>query len=151
MNRRPPRSTRTDTLLPYTTLFRSCGESTTSESSRPRPDSAAHFRPPASPHSVRAAPTPRASGRKPRAASRAQPLHRRLSPHHHPTRIKAQGGKITHIEDMKMSWNSQTAARRASGLTGRDRKSSAEGKCGSVRVALGGRRNSKKNSQLEQN
>src|SRR3546814_2779051 len=25
MIRRPPRSTRTDTLLPYTTLFRSCG------------------------------------------------------------------------------------------------------------------------------
>src|SRR3546814_1473631 len=24
MNRRPPRSTRTDTLFPYTTLFRSC-------------------------------------------------------------------------------------------------------------------------------
>src|SRR3546814_17245936 len=26
MIRRPPRSTRTDTLFPYTTLFRSCGE-----------------------------------------------------------------------------------------------------------------------------
>src|SRR3546814_15407960 len=26
MNRRPPRSTRTDTLFPYTTLFRSCGQ-----------------------------------------------------------------------------------------------------------------------------
>src|SRR3546814_18093475 len=26
MNRRPPRSTRTDTLFPYTTLFRSAGE-----------------------------------------------------------------------------------------------------------------------------
>src|SRR3546814_19977364 len=25
MRRRPPRSTRTDTLFPYTTLFRSCG------------------------------------------------------------------------------------------------------------------------------
>src|SRR3546814_3309227 len=25
MSRRPPRSTRTDTLFPYTTLFRSCG------------------------------------------------------------------------------------------------------------------------------
>src|SRR3546814_2311700 len=29
MIRRPPRSTRTDTLFPYTTLFRSCGESAT--------------------------------------------------------------------------------------------------------------------------
>src|SRR3546814_11221537 len=28
MTRRPPRSTRTDTLLPYTTLFRSVGEGT---------------------------------------------------------------------------------------------------------------------------
>src|SRR3546814_3890158 len=27
MRRRPPRSTRTDTLFPYTTLFRSCGSS----------------------------------------------------------------------------------------------------------------------------
>src|SRR3546814_4094962 len=27
MIRRPPRSTRTDTLFPYTTLFRSCGSS----------------------------------------------------------------------------------------------------------------------------
>src|SRR3546814_8577717 len=27
MKRRPPRSTRTDTLFPYTTLFRSCGTS----------------------------------------------------------------------------------------------------------------------------
>src|SRR3546814_5734085 len=26
MIRRPPRSTRTDTLFPYTTLFRSCGD-----------------------------------------------------------------------------------------------------------------------------
>src|SRR3546814_13838549 len=29
MIRRPPRSTRTDTLLPYTTLFRSSGKTTT--------------------------------------------------------------------------------------------------------------------------
>src|SRR3546814_11245264 len=28
MIRRPPRSTRTDTLFPYTTLFRSCGAAT---------------------------------------------------------------------------------------------------------------------------
>src|SRR3546814_7612193 len=29
MRRRPPRSTRTDTLFPYTTLFRSCASPTT--------------------------------------------------------------------------------------------------------------------------
>src|SRR3546814_6630622 len=35
MLRRPPRSTRTDTLFPYTTLFRSCpGSSTRSRSSK---------------------------------------------------------------------------------------------------------------------
>src|SRR3546814_12459192 len=35
--RRPPRSTRTDTLLPYTTLFRSCGADTIlDEPPRPR-------------------------------------------------------------------------------------------------------------------
>src|SRR3546814_8843028 len=32
MIRRPPRSTRTDTLFPYTTLFRSAGKDTTDES-----------------------------------------------------------------------------------------------------------------------
>src|SRR3546814_12719515 len=31
MIRRPPRSTRTDTLFPYTTLFRSCAEQTASK------------------------------------------------------------------------------------------------------------------------
>src|SRR3546814_11252399 len=31
MIRRPPRSTRTDTLFPYTTLFRSCGQQRGSE------------------------------------------------------------------------------------------------------------------------
>src|SRR3546814_5259770 len=33
MVRRPPRSTRTDTLFPYTTLFRSCGPGTSGSSS----------------------------------------------------------------------------------------------------------------------
>src|SRR3546814_2973067 len=35
MRRRPPRSTRTDTLFPYTTLFRSGGEGNAPERSRP--------------------------------------------------------------------------------------------------------------------
>src|SRR3546814_16468965 len=35
MIRRPPRSTRTDTLLPYTTLFRSCGRAR-ERTARPR-------------------------------------------------------------------------------------------------------------------
>src|SRR3546814_21128590 len=37
MIRRPPRSTRTDTLFPYTTLFRSTGLSTTGGKSGPDP------------------------------------------------------------------------------------------------------------------
>src|SRR3546814_11119200 len=40
--RRPPRSTRTDTLFPYTTLFRSaCGTSSAPTSSAPRTDATA--------------------------------------------------------------------------------------------------------------
>src|SRR3546814_3137584 len=37
MIRRPPRSTRTDTLFPYTTLFRSCGMASTTASSSASP------------------------------------------------------------------------------------------------------------------
>src|SRR3546814_15716390 len=37
MIRRPPRSTRTDTLFPYTTLFRSSRDADNSVSFRPRP------------------------------------------------------------------------------------------------------------------
>src|SRR3546814_19489065 len=37
MRRRPPRSTRTDTLLPYTTLFRSLGVSQACRFARPLP------------------------------------------------------------------------------------------------------------------
>src|SRR3546814_1758668 len=38
MIRRPPRSTRTDTLFPYTTLFRSLAESADRRVARHRPD-----------------------------------------------------------------------------------------------------------------
>src|SRR3546814_990160 len=44
MIRRPPRSTRTDTLFPYTTLFRSLGESRR-QGSGPRKSSAVTGRP----------------------------------------------------------------------------------------------------------
>src|SRR3546814_7581864 len=37
MIRRPPRSTRTDTLLPYTTLFRSAGGNLRRPAARPHP------------------------------------------------------------------------------------------------------------------
>src|SRR3546814_2022119 len=44
MNRRPPRSTRTDTLFPYTTLFRSPAEVTDAPDARELSVSGAHVR-----------------------------------------------------------------------------------------------------------
>src|SRR3546814_17079508 len=44
MIRRPPRSTRTDTLFPYTTLFRSVGHSTAIDDTRPLPIGARRLR-----------------------------------------------------------------------------------------------------------
>src|SRR3546814_17595855 len=46
MIRRPPRSTRTDTLFPYTTLFRSCQPRTWRESTAPGLAPPAQGRPP---------------------------------------------------------------------------------------------------------
>src|SRR3546814_1317614 len=45
MIRRPPRSTRTDTLFPYTTLFRSAGDELVAAALRPRPQSKGGARP----------------------------------------------------------------------------------------------------------
>src|SRR3546814_15887932 len=53
MIRRPPRSTRTDTLFPYTTLFRS---------SAARPRSGAARRPPPAPTPCRSLPAERSRG-----------------------------------------------------------------------------------------
>src|SRR3546814_13819499 len=50
MYRRPPRSTRTDTLFPYTTLFRSCGGRRRKRKSPPSRASTAE--PPAEPSSA---------------------------------------------------------------------------------------------------
>src|SRR3546814_14639281 len=57
MIRRPPRSTRTDTLFPYTTLFRSVGRIVIE--GRERADDAAHDR-----HRMRIAPEPAIEGRE---------------------------------------------------------------------------------------
>src|SRR3546814_19619701 len=38
MIRRPPRSTRTDTLCPYTTLFRSCPDRISDRADKPNPE-----------------------------------------------------------------------------------------------------------------
>src|SRR3546814_4024282 len=45
MIRRPPRSTRTDTLFPYTTLFRSCRPCRHRDGARPDRSGAAHIAP----------------------------------------------------------------------------------------------------------
>src|SRR3546814_5814080 len=60
MIRRPPRSTRTDTLFPYTTLFRSDGPTPTTEiargpGARPRPGCCARLTSPPLPGSFGAA------------------------------------------------------------------------------------------------
>src|SRR3546814_4539311 len=63
MIRRPPRSTRTDTLFPYTTLFRSiraAGRSYRTERPRPNRRSALHQRAPAHPGRI----APHAFGRR---------------------------------------------------------------------------------------
>src|SRR3546814_17398872 len=45
MIRRPPRSTRTDTLFPYTTLFRSRGDGGGNNRNWPKPASSLHLLP----------------------------------------------------------------------------------------------------------
>src|SRR3546814_11971816 len=72
MIRRPPRSTRTDTLFPYTTLFRS------PERQRPQV-----LRPAGPPPSLRAAPPARGDRAPyhPRQAPAVQRLCRTLAPH----------------------------------------------------------------------
>src|SRR3546814_12985819 len=112
MIRRPPGSTRTDTLFPYTTLFlagagnRLAGRILVHQPHQPAQLHGAH-RPPG-------------GGRRPQQDRRLRPA-----------RPRRQGGALT------------PAAK------GRDRKSVVQGKRGSVRVNLGGRRIlNKKNTKL---
>src|SRR3546814_10077329 len=76
MQRRPPRSTRTDTLFPYTTLFRSPTPWTRRRTKRqsPKPPPARPPRPPPPPHT----PTP---SRPTRTRPMTLLLHRRSEEH----------------------------------------------------------------------
>src|SRR3546814_14975177 len=131
MIRRPPRSTRTDTLFPYTTLFRSC---------RPAPlrRRRAGLPPPAS-SKWRSAP---AVGESPPAWPERRPAGRARS---RPGRGAAG------------PWRAQSAGCRASPPAGRARRGGSPvparseerrvGKEGAVRVDLGGRLIIKKKKQ----
>src|SRR3546814_12820697 len=68
MIRRPPRSTRTDTLFPYTTLFRSVAAHLVEALSLGAPDR---------PRAGKALPAPDRAGRQARGGIRARPVHRR--------------------------------------------------------------------------
>src|SRR3546814_14064352 len=80
MVRRPPRSSRTDTLFPYTTLFRSCtsGQPATSR-----------------PSSREMSPTGKAN---PQASC---PAASSGAPSRHPTDIQLQCGAVVHLVDDK--------------------------------------------------
>src|SRR3546814_20007794 len=118
MIRRPPRSTRTDTLVPYTTLFRSSSSSLlrcarNDEITDGKGIGAQHVRGDGAPGSSRA--QPRLS----------PPLIEHLIGHHR--------GREGGVE--------------AVGLAQQDRKSVVEGKSVAERVVLGGGRNLKKKKQ----
>src|SRR3546814_3893939 len=78
MRRRPPRSTRTDTLFPYTTLFRSCSRTTSTTS--PRPPSPTSTSPSTSPASSGVQPRPTSSSDDAATAPRPDPVRVR-TPH----------------------------------------------------------------------
>src|SRR3546814_12972154 len=118
MIRRPPRSTRTDTLFPYTTLFRSPRRAADRARGEPRRDrrlyQAQHHREPEL--------LDRADGRRAEAAPRRRQdqARRRLD-----LSIGVGRGQVGHGRAV-------------------DRKSAVSGKSVSVRVGLGGRRVVKK-------
>src|SRR3546814_12088134 len=128
MIRRPPRSTRTDTLFPYTTLFRSAGTAGRA-GRRPAPRPGSCFR--------RGYPRPlRGGGRC------GDPCPARLWRRSQPPRARhdddAGGGR-------GRAGGEDAPARRALvGVSRGDRKSVVEGKSVSVSVDSGGRRINKK-------
>src|SRR3546814_10352727 len=78
MIRRPPRSTRTDTLFPYTTLFRSCGDLLVSRCWLPKRHGSVTPRPSAntSPASIKPSLTKRQETRSEEHTSELQSLMR---------------------------------------------------------------------------
>src|SRR3546814_11290452 len=118
MIRRPPRSTRTDTLFPYTTLFRSC------RASRHAPQSPASRR--------RAPPAAGSSSAKSARSPSCLPPFR-------------GGDSVTGlIIPIRGGLDAADWKRRGNGGPTGDRKSVVEGKGGAVGVDLGGRRVIKK-------
>src|SRR3546814_19085341 len=114
MLRRPPRSTRTDTLFPYTTLFRSCGNLCADVRPRPRRSGQLLDR------------TGEVARLDQAARDRGRLVVRRAGfPYLVATRRHAQ--------------RRRQLPKPPSGKERRDRKSGGEGKRGSVRVGLGGR------------
>src|SRR3546814_16727342 len=126
MLRRPPRSTLTDTLLPYTTLFRSLAD---------RPARLGAGGRPADP--ARPAPTPRSGRGRLDATRQGSHLHQPLRP----GRLEPGGGAAAR------GVGQHQGADRARP----DRKSVVSGKSVYVRVDLGGRRIIKKNKYKQRN
>src|SRR3546814_15774067 len=118
MIRRPPRSTRTDTLFPYTTLFRSrrgrrrgrAGDCRCRDRAKPRGE--------------------------------REPDHRRAQRKRYPARSGASGRDERRTCATRV--NKQSGASHSKG----DRKSVVQGKSVSVRVDLGGRRIIKKKNKI---
>src|SRR3546814_6873984 len=92
MIRRPPRSTRTDTLFPYTTLFRSrTGRRHAAADARARTPVAARTRRLSAPRRVR--PVVRRDRRRDRARSRRLPATRRTGARPRPRRASTLSGR----------------------------------------------------------
>src|SRR3546814_11519126 len=123
MIRRPPRSTRTDTLFPYTTLFRSPGRSRADERRRGAPLCRNELSLDRSRLCLLARPQAGAAHRLPdrRAAGRRTLLLQRRPPSHLAPDAVARSRRLPAGEG--------------------DRTSRGEGKGGYVRVDLGGWRN----------
>src|SRR3546814_17717166 len=125
MRRRPPRSTRTDTLFPYTKLFRSAIAGYTLKTCPPRLES----------QGIRRIKVQRSTGQSRSSKGRKQPPRRAFSGR---LRASADGMKTTAPSRLRQSMalrpdDQVPVAQHA------DRKSVVEGKSVSVRVELGGR------------
>src|SRR3546814_12848977 len=129
MIRRPPRSTRTDTLFPYTTLFRSRHADPAARATRRSPGGRARF--------ARRLPsrrTPRRRGRvRGTGGAAAAP---------EPDGDLPEGGCRSPVVGGRAEGPAQAGG--GQGPWRRDRQSVVEGKRVCVRVDIGGRRNHKK-------
>src|SRR3546814_17728139 len=121
MIRRPPRSTRTDTLFPYTTLFRSVAVEVDADDVVP--GSVAHLV-------------------KNPVAQDTRVVYHRIEMAKMPDRVLYDRGCADRVGNIRAIDHRRTAA------SLEDRKSVVKGKSVSVRVALGGRRTLKKKKKI---